>query len=765
MSEFKLIGIIPLENCHERFLKNLEIGEKYLFYQDYEIKISEEKNQIESFERSKDSKDIEGFYETFYGNSINISAIVGKNGCGKSTLIELLFYIIYKISLDKNYIDYTDNIQRYRLKELEELSSIHTNFLLFKEHLIKQGLESNGYKSMVGYYFDLIRKLKLDDSLRLTHSSINSTQETRQILNIIANTINQKTKKLKDRINEEEIFHETLDKLNVSILFSRDKSLYELKINYGDSSVKNWTNPEADFLNIAKINFIELFYSIAINYSHHSLNSRLSGTWLDALFHKNDGYKTPLVINPMRNDGNFSINKEENFARARLLANLVSARLNNIDDRNLLLNEEQNIIGIHFKLKKSIEEKALLSANDMKEGMNIEVFLIRKFILEELNINFEQLEKIPYYKELLDYFVNKWYKILDTYDGYIDIEGPKTAGENPAYVDSVYKYYVKDRSHITFKIRQVINYFKQELKIRDVERWQREEKGHLITPINLIHFCGIKHNDNFNAIQEKLPPAIFKIDFILSDNVSEEEFYLRYDEDSEWIKKQPRFGGLSSGEKQLIHSVQTVIYHLSNIESIDNTDEIRVAYSHVNLIFDEIELYFHPDLQRKFIKYLIDSISRIKLERIKGINVLFSTHSPFILSDIPANNILRLENGLPSNKVFTQTFGANIHDLLANDFFLNNGFMGEFAQSKIQDIIDFINSEEHPGLTKIESAFELVSLIGEPVIKNKLNRLLQEKFPFLGNKNDSLEEKLKIQEEIIERLKKMQPKKDEDNRS
>ncbi len=753
MSGFKLIGIVPLKGCNDRFLKNLKIGQKYLFYRNYKISTSITQDEIETFETTNISGNIEELYTTSNGKTLNISAIVGKNGCGKSSLIELLFYAIYKIALDKDYIDFTDNIQRYRLNELEELSAIHINRLLFEKLDLNQGLQTNGYKSLFGYYFDLIRKLKLDDSIRIAYNSTNKEQEVNQIIDIITNTINQKTLNLKDKIEDEEAFHKTLNQLNVSILFSENNDLYELKIYNGNSSIKNWINQENKYLDLKHFDFSKLFYSIAINYSHHSLNSRLSGTWLDALFHKNDGYKTPLVINPMRNDGNFSINKEEGFARARLLANLISARLNKIDDRNLLLNESQNIIGIHFELKKSIKEKALLSINMLKEGMNLEVFFIRKFILEELEIEFEQLEKIPYHQELLDYFVAKWYKILDTYDGYSNIRTPERAIENPDYVDLVYAYYKKDKSHVTFKIRQVINYFNERLKSSKNNTWEREEKGHLITPSHLIPFCGISQNDNFNIIQEKLPPAIFDIDFMLSDSVSEEEFYSRHEKDSEWIKKQPRFGGLSSGEKQLIHSVQTVIYHLSNLESIDETDKNRVAYSHVNLIFDEIELYFHPDLQRKFIKYLIDSIGRIKLERITGLNVLFATHSPFILSDIPASNILRLENGEPSTKESTQTFGANIHELLANDFFLKDGFMGEFAKDKIEYVMSHLKPEKLLGDTgKIIQIKEIIELIGEPIIQSRLKQLFKLQYPAFSDDNDDIDDRIRKQQEVLRQL-------------
>lgn len=38
MGEFKLIAIEPLSDCKPSILKNLHFGEKYYFYQGYDIK-------------------------------------------------------------------------------------------------------------------------------------------------------------------------------------------------------------------------------------------------------------------------------------------------------------------------------------------------------------------------------------------------------------------------------------------------------------------------------------------------------------------------------------------------------------------------------------------------------------------------------------------------------------------------------------------------------------------------------------------------------
>lgn len=42
--------------------------------------------------------------------------------------------------------------------------------------------------------------------------------------------------------------------------------------------------------------------------------------WIEALFHKNDGYRTPIVLNPFRERGNIDINVETELAEQRSIA-------------------------------------------------------------------------------------------------------------------------------------------------------------------------------------------------------------------------------------------------------------------------------------------------------------------------------------------------------------------------------------------------------------------------------------------------------------
>ena len=119
-------------------------------------------------------------------------------------------------------------------------------------------------------------------------------------------------------------------------------------------------------------------------------------------------------------------------------------------------------------------------------------------------------------------------------------------------------------------------------------------------------------------------------------------------------------------------------------------DEI-LKYKFVNIILDEVELYFHPEMQRQFVFLLLHAIRCVKFRHLKGIHILFATHSPFILSDIPSDHVLAL--GLRNKKDKDKeepikTFGANIMEMLSNTFFMDSS-IGETVRREISKLVEY----------------------------------------------------------------------------
>ena len=82
-----------------------------------------------------------------------------------------------------------------------------------------------------------------------------------------------------------------------------------------------------------------------------------------------------------------------------------------------------------------------------------------------------------------------------------------------------------------------------------------------------------------------------------------------------------------------------------------------------------------------------------------------------------------------------QTFGANIHSLLSDSFFMENGLMGEFAKNKINEIKEFYEKvieekktdENIEFYNKNKTKFEQIqSIIGEPFLKTVIKNYLDE---------------------------------------
>ncbi|MEH7110641.1 AAA family ATPase [Bacillus sp. JJ1764] len=149
----------------------------------------------------------------------------------------------------------------------------------------------------------------------------------------------------------------------------------------------------------------------------------------------------------------------------------------------------------------------------------------------------------------------------------------------------------------------------------------------------------------------------------------------------------------------------------------------------VVIIIDEGELYFHPEWQRKWLWYFLRAISSVYIGR--RVQIIISTHSPFVLSDLPNQNVIFLKKGehgvqviegLDDNQL---TFASNINTLLSNSFFMDNGLVGEVAKIKINNLISLLNNKDPEVIRKNESQIsKQLRYIGEPIIRNKLFNML-----------------------------------------
>ncbi|GIP59523.1 AAA family ATPase [Paenibacillus sp. FSL W8-0186] len=182
---------------------------------------------------------------------------------------------------------------------------------------------------------------------------------------------------------------------------------------------------------------------------------------------------------------------------------------------------------------------------------------------------------------------------------------------------------------------------------------------------------------------------------------------------------------LSSGEKSLLTMYARLYESFS----------LNIEQEHILLMIDEGELYMHPQWQRRFIKELIDfSTEYCCVQQQKTLDIVLTTNSPFLISDLPHANIVFLqatENGatvVGGLEDHRQSFAANIHTLLSDAFFLPDGLLGEFAKQKINRLVHELYQDDIADIREKESRIrKQIEIIGEPVIRNKLISVLEDR--------------------------------------
>lgn len=470
-------------------------------------------------------------------------------------------------------------------------------------------------------------------------------------------------------------------------------------------------------------------------------------SWIDGVFHKNDGYSLPICLNPYRSHGVLDMRKEMNLTQSRL-----AAIIDTLDNRVSIINgytfldttftfEPSTVYGayknadrvryyeIHkfrsqnstYKCRWDDQDAFLLH---FKSLVYRDSGTIASHIISLYKVPFPTDETIDVNWWAYAYLVKKTLSIAGIYPTYKDfrnigkvylfMDDVSTLTSPEENIKKLVEKISKDRSHITLKIRQTI-YFLTHNKIprepnKPFSNLVRYQDQHLSSAIDFL-----------DLIQEILLPPIFKSHVRLKG------------EDGNIVS----LDKMSSGERQQLFSFATILYHIINILSIQDKD--RIKYRNINVVLDEIEICFHPEYQRTLLSNLLSTLNGIGINIKCSLNIIICTHSPFLLSDIPDCNQLLLEKGhavKKDNRV--PTFCANIYDLFHDHFFLNN-FIGKFALKKLDLLIDAINSKQHNGLT-VQNIRKQIDLIGDEFIKEQLYKQLSLKV--------TLEDRIEMEEEI-----------------
>lgn len=663
---------------------------------------------LENNELVKNSDELTS-HRHLYGANVTVQAIVGKNGSGKSSLLEL----IYRLFNNLSYI-LTRGMKRPKAEDICYINGIHAQ--LFFETEGKLGsLECNGSELKL-QWGDIYENMSAIDVLN------NYTKEADILL-----------------------------RNKVSRCFG-----YALVSNYALMSLA-----PGDFSND---------------------ETRNSQNWLDAIYSKNDGYQACIGIEPYKGYGNINLYTQSSLCRSRIESMLIESRDREFfdgysyDKITLDVDDKYTSRKVYGRNKEQKDWKFIFEDRFSfyaRRNSSIVYKILLSYKLTHLNLADKTINAAATYLvwktlsvvEVYNQFA-KYRPIGDTDNFRRDAEATFKKffekKENRDWDEEIFDDATrlikdmcdvlrKDTSHATLKLRQTLKFlvFAEE-QCTKKWNWGWKKVDTYDEYMKEVHEGIIP--STYDEISSQFPPPIFQPKIFLN-----REKRLSVSDGSEERLKGVPYNTLSTGERQFMQIVASMVYHIRNVVSVRKVNGM-LKYHNVYLFLDEIEVSFHPEYQQRFIKLFVDTLRNEGLLEYCNVNITIATHSPFILSDIPRDNILCLECGHSKSEAMErETFAANVYDLLNNQFFLDR-FVGEFAYNKISASIQKmkewdtrnVNGEKaHIQEAEFEEVRNVIAMIGDKYLRSKLTEKLLSYHP----DQESAREYMKMKREL-EYLKK-----------
>lgn len=159
----------------------------------------------------------------------------------------------------------------------------------------------------------------------------------------------------------------------------------------------------------------------------------------------------------------------------------------------------------------------------------------------------------------------------------------------------------------------------------------------------------------------------------------------------------------------------------------------------------------------------------------KDIQIILSTHSPIMLGDFPSASVIYLKkdgNSITVNDQSTlNTFGQNIYTVLKEGFYLDQGTLGALAKRKIEDALNDLKKIQDPDKRKSETPDEwkrrlekhqkqTIRHLPKGLIRNKLEEEIAKCRLILGLEAEGLDPDFKLlmmaNEKLLEENKRLQ---------
>ena len=173
-------------------------------------------------------------------------------------------------------------------------------------------------------------------------------------------------------------------------------------------------------------------------------------------------------------------------------------------------------------------------------------------------------------------------------------------------------------------------------------------------------------------------------------------------------------------------------------------------------LIDEIEMGMHLEWSRKLINNFVEFLKRERRREDVNLQLIFTTHSPYMLSDIKPGNVILIEKnqetGYSEGKVLQNTFAKNIQEIMKENLIEN--IYGDFALAKINSMIERLNGEEEQEGNE-EELLKEIHLISEPILRNKLLEMYHKKYSTSEFSIEKQLQKLNLNEEQRQQVRAM----------
>ena len=174
------------------------------------------------------------------------------------------------------------------------------------------------------------------------------------------------------------------------------------------------------------------------------------------------------------------------------------------------------------------------------------------------------------------------------------------------------------------------------------------------------------------------------------------------------------------------------------------------------LVVDELESGMHLEWSRSLINFLVNYINEIDKMGGMKFQLIFTTHSPYMLSDIKPGNVIMIEKnqdtGYSEGKILQNTFAKNIQEIMKEN--LIDNIYGDFALEKIDSMISRLNGEEVQKGNE-EELLKEIHLISEPILRNKLLEMYDKKYNTSEFSIEKQLQKLNLNEEQRQQVRAM----------